>query len=159
MTTQASAEQLAAWLAKNEPAIFDALLRAAATESAQLSGITDFLKSLGTSVTGAVKTVGSYLTSSQGIDTLTTLGSTYLGYKQQQNVLQTQVSLAQAGYSPAPIQNTIGANNQVVPVYTPTNQVATDQLLYQLRPSFFEQYKAPILIGGGLLLLAVIALR
>lgn len=158
MTTEASAEQLAEWLAKNEPALFDALLREAATQSAQLHGVTDFLSSIGTSITSAVKTVGSYLTSEKGINTLTTLGGAYLGYKTQQNVLQTQVALAQAGMSPAPIQNTVDQSGRPVPVYTPTNQVASDQLLYQLRPSFFEQYKWPLLIGGGTLL-AILALR
>lgn len=159
MTTQASAEALAEWLAKNEPALFDALLRQAATDSARLNGITDFLSSIGNAVTGAAKSVGTYLTSQQGMNTLTNLGTSYLAGKQQQKVLSTQVALAQAGMSPAPIQNTIGANGQTVPIYTPTQQVATNQVLYQLQPSFFEQYKTPLLVGGALALVLLIASR
>lgn len=175
MTTQASAEQLAAWLAKNEPGLFNALMREAATQAArdsgQLSGILDWFKTAGSAigsaastaggaVTNAVKAVGGYLASEQGMNTLATLGTAYVGYKTQKNVLETQMQLASAGLSPAPITNVPSVANPsvTVPVYTPTNQVATDQLLYQLRPTFFEQYKVPLLIGGGLLALFV-ALR
>lgn len=150
------ATQLAQWLALNEPALFSALQREAATQSATLNGITDFLSSIGTSIGDAVSNVGSYLASSEGVKTLTSLGTTYLGYKQQSNVLKTQVQLAMAGQAPAPIMNTVGANGQIVPVYTPTNQVASNPLLARLQPSFLDQYKMPLLIGGGILALVLL---
>ncbi len=159
MTTPTSATALAEWLAANEPELFEVLLREAATERAQLHGLTDFLSTIGSSISTAASTVGNFLTSSKGMDTLTSLGSTYLQVRQQSNVLKTQVALAQAGMLPAPISNTIGANGQTVPVYTPTNQVATNQLLARLQPSFFEQYKMPIVLGGAALLLLVLVLK
>lgn len=156
MIARQPAMQLAQWIAMNEPALFSALQREAATASARLNGITDFLSSVGSTLSEAVSNVGSYLASSEGVKTLTGLGTAYLGYKQQSNVLKTQTQLAMAGMAPAPIMNTVGANGQIVPVYTPTNQVATSQLLMQLQPSVFQQYKMPILIGAGVLALALV---
>lgn len=149
---------LAQWLAKNEPALFDLMAREAATESAQLNGISDFITSLTSSVTTAAKSVGTYLTSAKGMDTLLAAGSAYLGYKTANNVLQTQAAIASAGGFPAPITNTTNpANGQSLAVYTPTNQAVTPSLLNQLQPSFLSQY-GPMLALGGVGLFVLISL-
>lgn len=157
MMSPRSASMLAQWLAQNEPAIFAELEKNAAIEHSRLNGWSDILSSVGNAVSSGVSAVGDFLTSEKGIASLTGLTTAYLAGKQQSNVLATQLALAQAGQPPAPIQNTIGANNQIVPVYTPTNQVATNQLLYSLQPSFLQTYKVPLLIGAtGLALLIVL---
>ena len=159
MITPRSGAALALWLAKNEPEIFAIMEREANAKMATLSGWSDVLSNIGTGISNAASAVGSYLTSSQGANTLTSLASTYLAGKQQKNVLNTQLALAQAGLPPAPITNTIGANNQVVPVYTPTNQVATNQVLMSLQPSFLDKYKIPIIAGGAGLILLIALMR
>lgn len=154
MTTPQSAQALAEWLSTNEPDLFAELTRIAASEAAKLGGFTDILAKIGNSATAAVKAVGGYLSSSKGIDTLTSLGATYLGYKQQTNVLQTQVALAQAGLPPAPITNVQSpVTGGIVPVYTPTNTLVDQSILARLQPSVLQRYGLPVALGAGVLAL------
>lgn len=155
MMTEDSAVAFAAWLAKQEPALFAALEREAATTSARLNGITDFLSSVGSSIGSAVTNVAKYVTSSEGLNSLVNLGGSILQSKAQQNVLKTQLNLAQAGLAPAPIVNAQNPTGSIVPVpvYQPTNMPVTTSLLQNLQPSFFQQYAVPIALGvGGLFL-------
>lgn len=152
-----AATQLANWIALNEPKLFQALADNAA-KGQGFSGFTDWLSSVGSSLSGAVKNVGTFLTSDKGLATLTTLGGAYLANKSQQNVLQTQVALAQAGFAPAPITNTnFGGNGGIQPIYTPTGQPVSNSLLNQLQPTFFQRYGVAIGLAaaafGALLLL------
>ncbi len=150
-----AATQLAQWIALNEPKLFQALSENAA-RGAGFAGFTDWLSTVGSSLSGAVKSVGTFLTSEKGLSTLTTLGGAYLANKSQQNVLQTQVALAQAGMAPAPITNS-NFSGGVQPVYTPTGQPVTPALLNQLQPTFLQRYGVAIGLGvaafGALLLL------
>lgn len=161
MTPIKSAEALALWLSRNEPMLFEQLqMRAMASEAGEsnLAGVMDWLKSAGTSVTNAVKSVGTFISSPAGMQTMVGLGTTLLQNKQQMAVLQTQAAMAQAGMTPAPIQNTTNAYGQTVPVYTPTNQVVSPQILASLQPTFLQQYALPLTVGGGILLI-MLAMR
>lgn len=159
MITEDSALAFSEWLAREEPALFDALEREAATKSARLNGVTDFFKSVGASISTAVTSVAKYVSSTEGIGTLAALGGTILQSKAQQNVLKTQVALAQAGAPPAPIVNGYNANGQIVPIYQPTNMPVSNSMLANLAPSFLQQYALPIAFGGGLLLLFAVLRR
>lgn len=150
-----AAEAFAAWLAVNEKKLFAALevrARAAAANAAaahgaahavragaqvpaahaQLgswssilsdvsSGISDALSSAGS----AISSVGSYLTSSSGLSSMSNLANTYLTSQAQRQVTQTQLQLAQAGQSPAPISYEQTANGTVMPIYSGTQSVDT----------------------------------
>lgn len=129
-------------------------------------------------VSSAVGAVGSFLSSSQGINSLTNLATAY--YKSQAQApiiatLQTQAARAQAGQTVAPISYVQGANGQVIPVYASTLPPATvaatgnvvttaygtpaytltPQSLQSLAPSALTQLKPylPYLLLGGLGLL------
>jgi hypothetical protein len=80
-------------------------------------GSTDFLSSVGSGVANAAENVGSWLTSSQGLTSLTNLASTLVATNAQQQVLAAQVARAQAGQAPLPITYAVAANGQAVPVY------------------------------------------
>lgn len=154
MITPQSATDLANWIAQQEPALFAALQREAATAGARLNGVTDFLSNIGSSISNAVSNVASYVSSSEGMQNLVKLGSSILQSKAQQNVLQTQLNLARAGQAPAPIVNTYPTGTTAsVPVYQPTNMPVTQSMLSNLQPSLLQQYALPITIGvGGLVL-------
>lgn len=110
MTRQQSSVLLARWLAENQPAVFEALMRRSQGEvQPQLSGIADFLSTIGTSVGSAVKSVGSFLTSEDGMKTLATVGGIYLTSQAQKDALKVQMARAQAQTQPAPIY-TVGAD-------------------------------------------------
>lgn len=100
-----NAKQLADWLMKNQPELFTALAQRAEAR-AQLSGITDFFSSLGTGVANAASQVGSFITSPEGMKTLTGLTTVYLQNKSQKDALNAQIKLAQAGMTLAPIATT-----------------------------------------------------
>lgn len=157
MNTEAS-EALAYWIARNEPELWRALLEKAA-QRGQLGGISDFFRTVGSSIGGAVKSVGSYLKSSDGMKTLTELGGVYLTTRMQEKALETQSLLAQANFPPAPIQNVQAPGGVVVPVYTPLNRPLDASLLAQLQPSFLERYGASILIGVGIALAFALLVR
>src|ERR1051325_1184573 len=140
MMTQQSATEFAAWLARQEPALFAAIQRDAATASARLNGVSDFFSNIGSSISDAVSSVANYVTSDEGMNSLVKLGGSILQSKAQQNVLQTQLALAQANRPPAPIVNTQNPTGSIVPVpvYQPTNMPVTPTLLSNLQPSFLQ---------------------
>jgi len=154
-----SAVELAAWLAENQPNVFAALETRAATASARLNGITDFLSNVGSSITTGVANVAKFLTSNEGLASIGTLGTAYLQNKTQANVLQTQMNLAMAGQSLAPILNTIGANGQTVAIDQRTGMPFTSQNIGQYQPSFLAQWGIPLAVGGGLLLIMAMLRR
>lgn len=158
MMTQDSAEEFAAWLAQNEPSLFSALEREAATVGARLNGISDFLSTIGSSLSAGVSNVAKFITSDEGLKSITGLGAAYMTTKAQSNVLSTQLALAQSGMMPAAIQNTIGPNGQIIPVYSPTNQPVNSALLNQLQPSLLSQLALPIGLGVAALVI-IMALR
>jgi hypothetical protein len=88
-----------------------------------------FLDALGSGIASAASSVGSWLTSGGGLNSLANLGSTYFktqattqqaqtNAQLQTAVLQAQVARTQAGLSPAPVSYVTNAAGQVVPVYT-----------------------------------------
>lgn len=149
-------EALALWIARNQPRVFEALTQQA-HKRAQLSGVTDWLSSVGTSLGGAVKNVGSFLTSQEGIATIGALGTAYLTTQAQRDALRTQVAQAQAGYPPQPVY-TVGTEQ--TPYYrdpaTGQSYPFTSQIAAQLQP---PTNWTPILIGGGVLLAIVLLTR
>lgn len=132
-----AAEALAKWLAENQPEIFEGALRAAQGKpiprtASNLAGIADVMSSIGTGLSTAVRSVGSFIASPGGVATLGTLGGLYLQSQAQRDALRLQTSAAQAGYSPYPVQNTGYNTNSAIPIYTPTGQMLTPQLTNQL---------------------------
>lgn len=150
--------ELAVWIARNQPHVFEALVREA-NKRGQLHGITDWLSSVGSSLGDAAKSVGSFLTSQQGIATLGTIGGLYLQTQAQKDALKLQIRQAQVGQAPIPIQS-VGANPySSVPVYTdPTTGQSyslTPQLTSQLQSGNGWRDSLPWLIGGGFLILVL----
>lgn len=100
-----SATQFAYWLAQEEPDLFAALAqKSRGVANSLLGDWTDILSSIGDTVSSAASSVGTYLTSGGGIDTLTKLGSVYMQTQAQKQALDVQTKLAQLGRPPAAIQ-------------------------------------------------------
>lgn len=180
-------QAFAAWLEANEPDLFQALLKEAAAHGAvaaasapggQLGDWSDVLSSIGSGISDAASSVGTWLTSSQGLQSLSSLANVYLQNQTAQSVTQMQLSRAQAGLPPAPVTYTTNTAGQAVPVYTgsqvpnyiapyagqavtlPSGQTAyplAAPALSALAPSSaLTAYLPWILAGGGLLLLTVL---
>lgn len=152
-----SAVALAAWIAKNNPQLFDELAKRAGTGT--LGAWTDVLKTIGSNVGTAVKAVGGFLASSDGIKTVSELGNVYLANKAQKNALQLQIEYAKASNPPLPIDTRVDPNTgQPLPYYlTPTgNSVPlTPQVYQQLRPPMTLQDYLPWIMlaaAGGFLI-------
>ena len=155
-----NAEQLAQWLMKNQPDVFTALAKQAEGR-AQLAGISDFFSSLGTGVANATSQVGSFLTSQDGLKTLSGLTAVYLQTKAQKDALNLQVKLAQAGQPLAAVSNTSDVyGGASVPYYYGAGvpQPLTSSLAERLMPRGGSDYM-PYIIIAGVLGLAVLALR
>lgn len=123
--TRDSATQLAAWIESVHPELFAQLYAKAQSQKPAVmrgfgddtdssggfwSSIGDTLSSVGSGIANAAESVGTYLTSSQGLSTLASLGTTYLNLQSsqansqaQQAVLAQQIIRAQTGVAPAPI--------------------------------------------------------
>lgn len=154
-----NAEQLATWLMKNQPEVFTALARRAEGR-AQLAGISDFFSSLGTGVANATSQVGSFLTSEDGLKTLTGLTSVYLQTKAQKDALNLQVKLAQAGQALAPVATTTDVYGGSQPYYYGGSvpQPLTSSLAQRLAPRGVSDF-LPLALVAGVGLLAILALR
>lgn len=153
----------AAWLAENQPAVFNLLLKKAdpAAKPQQLEGFTDVLKSIGSAagsaarvlasgLSTAVKSVGSFLGSSSGQQTLQTALQVYAATQlPAAQTIAAQNGLAQAGQAPADVQMQWSPAQQQ---WIPTGNVAA------LKPSFMDQY-GPWLLAGAAALLALLILR
>lgn len=136
MIMKKNADQLALWLADNQPEVFAAMLYKATRRTApkQLGGLAETLSSFGASLGSAVKSVGSFIKSEDGMKTLGTVGGLYLQSQAQRDALRLQTQMVQSGYAPYPVQN-VGVNtNSAVPVYGPTGQVLNPSLMNQLMP-------------------------
>jgi hypothetical protein len=164
MNTISPQDAFAYWLHNEQPELFAALLKRAVGAPAGLSGITDILRSVGSTLASGVKSVGNFLASKNGQETLTALAGTYAAVKgmQQASVL-TQMQRADAGLAPAPITTAYDASGNPVAVYQQAGAQypMTPDIMRQLTPSsvgsMFRQYGVPIAIGVGLLL--VFAMR
>jgi hypothetical protein len=82
------------------------------------------LQSLGSGIASAASSVGSFLTSSQGLTTVANLAKAYfqlqtsqVAAQMQTQVLNSQLSRAAQGQAPNPITYVTGANGQLIPVY------------------------------------------
>jgi hypothetical protein len=154
-----AADGLAIWLANNHPALFQALA-ARSLERAGFADWSDILKSIGTGITTAVKSVGSYLASSDGVKTLSSLAGSYLTTKAQKDVLNMQVQRAEQGQEPASISYVMDSyTGQATPVYTANGVTAQLDLniLRGLTPKpWYQTYALPLAIGGSVLFLMVI---
>lgn len=150
------AQELAKWLATNQPDIFLALQKNAEAR-AQLAGITDLFSSIGTGLVNATKQVGSFLTSQQGLETLTGLTTAYVGYKglqAQQDAIKLQTRLAEQNQPLAPVQQVRDPyTGQVVPYYYGQNAPPvplTSQLAQKLAPAGGIPSWAPFAFVGGI---------
>lgn len=148
--TPRSGVELAKWLALNQPEVFEALVCAQAGEvNPHLNGITDWLTSIGSSIGTAVKSVGSFLTTQQGIATTAAIGSLYLQTQAQKDALKIQVANAAAG-NPLPAISTVGTTaGNSYPVYQ--GNALTPSIAAQLMP---KRNWIPWVAGG----LAIFAL-
>jgi hypothetical protein len=166
---------LAAWIQEQYPELFASLAaHASASPGGGLSGITDILSSIGSTIGNAAtsvlsgvstvaKSVGGFLSSSEGQQTLATLAAAKL-QANQNSILQTQIARTQAGTAPAAIGTTYNpATGTYVPTMTTTTgqQIPlTQQALQSLQPSFIDKYGIWLLGGGlGLLVLIPILMR
>jgi hypothetical protein len=155
---------LASWIAAVHPEIFKMLYAQAAQKpvaagTSQMGDLSDFFSGVGDTFSNAVSSVGDYLSSSQGISTLASLGTAYLNSQSSQNVLQTQVARAQAAQPPAPITYTQNAQGQLIPVIGSgvATVAVTPQILQSLTPaSVLSKYG--LYIAGGVGLLAILLL-
>ena len=157
------AKDFATWLAEDQPELFVALYKKALPQTVRgIGSFTDVLSSIGTSLSNAASSVGTYLTSSQGLDTLSKLAGTYLTTQASKNAVNTNLARVQAGYAPAPIQTVYNPNTgeyqavvtnstgAVVPLSNSVQSALTSMGL----PSW-----APWALGGAGLLLLVLLLR
>lgn len=106
------------------PDVSSALTDSSSSSGGFWSSLGSGLSSLGSDVLTGIGSVGSYLTSSSGLSSLTGLANTYFANQAvqaqantQQAVLQAQVQRTASGYSPAPITYQRNAAGQLVPVY------------------------------------------
>lgn len=176
MISRNTGESLAKWLLKDQPGLFVKLAQVAqVVPSSGLGDFTDILSSIGSGISSAVSSVGSFLTSTQGLQTLATLGSSYMTTQAQKNALNVQLATAAANKPAAPIQTVLNpATGQYQAVYTTVNgqqQVVTSQTAPQFYPtgnigaqtvaatSGLSQYLPYIAIGGGVLLLLLLMNR
>lgn len=178
--------QFAAWIKITHPELFDALAKAAqqhqktapikaALKPKGLSGFLDTLTSIASDVTSgigtAVQSVGNFITSPDGIKTMSGLATSYLQNQAQQAVLQTQLARAQAGQAPAPIAYTtaqaVTPGGQAITTQVPIIQGASGQFSYmssaQLRSltpgGFLQQYGIWLAVGGAAILLVILLTR
>lgn len=171
---QAAGDQLAVWLLHTHPDLFLAAYHMAAfgatPKTTGLGDVSDFLSSLGDTVESAASSVGNWLTTGGGLNSLASIGTAYMNSQTQQNVLQTQIARAQAQQPPLAITYQPTATGQVVPVLpvsaagTPVTvagqnpQVvsyvqATPSVLATYTPAFnWQQYLPYIGVGLALLL-------
>lgn len=164
MTTKSSnairvsnpSEELAVWLAQNQPAVFQALV-AAATRRQQMAGITDWLTSVGTSLGGAVKSVGSFVSSPAGMAALGTIGTVYLQTQAQKDALKLQMEQVRAGQSPQPVY-TSGTDAYYRDPATGQSYPLTSQLASQLKPPM-NWLPIGLTAGGVVLVLFMLAGR
>lgn len=121
------------------------------------------LSSAGSSVLSGIGSVGSYLTSQQGLGALTGLANDYFAAKtanaqtqMQQSVLQAQTQRVAQGYNPAAVGYTTNAYGQTVPVAYGANGMTG--ITAGNFGSIFGTGSNSILIYGGLGLLGLIVL-
>lgn len=162
--TQVANTLFAAWLSEAYPDLYKQLALKAGAEatSQRLSGFFDVLSSIGSAIGSAasnvasglgnaVQSVGSYLGSKEGQDTLTALAKTYNTINQA--TIQTQAQRAGSGATPAPIETRYDpATGTYVPVYTASGQSyrVDSSYLSKLSGGFSKYW--PWLLGGAILL-------
>lgn len=173
LSKEISATLFAAWIAENYPELYEELAKHVPNAPKQnLSGFTDFLKNVGSTIgnvatnvvsglSTGIKSVGTFLASQEGAQTLTSLASAYTAINQA--TIQTQAARAQTGQAPAVIETRYDtATQSYVPIYSPDGKVAYNvngQLLSSLAPSFFRQYGLWLILGGAGLLFVYLFLR
>ncbi len=175
MISQKVADSLAQWLLKDQPGLFVKLAQVARVvpKNTALGDFTDILSAIGSGISTAVSSVGSFLTSAQGLQTLSTLGATYMTTQAQKNALNVQLATTAANKTAAPIQTVYNSQTgQYEALYTTANgqqQVVTSNNAAQFYPtgaigsqtiaataSGLTQYLPYIAIGGGLLVLMLL---
>jgi hypothetical protein len=161
---ETSYDKFAKWLAAVHPEVFKALYEKAKgvplpKNTAGLGDISDWLSGVGDSLASAASAVGNFVSSPQGIATLSSLGTAYLNNQTASNVMQTQVLRAQAGQNPAPIQYVQNSAGQTVPVVGSgiAQTQLTPQILQSFTPSTFMG-KYGLWIGVGAAAIVIIYL-
>lgn len=145
---------LAQWIAKNNPRLFDALAQRVGATG--IGAWTDVLKNIGSSVGTAVKSVGTFIASPDGLKTISELSGAYLQTQAQKDALRLQIAQARNAQPPLPIGTVVDPNTgQPVPTYFPPTGGAVP-----ISPSVYGQLRpAPdwqnILLWGGLALAGV----
>lgn len=159
-----------------EAAANGAVLKGLGDWSDILSSVGNVASDIGSGISDAASSVGGWLTSSTGLSSLTSLANTYLQSQTAQSVTQMQLSRAAQGLAPAPVTYATNTAGQVVPVYTGTTVPSSiapyagqavnlgngitgvplsTPALAALSGTTLQQYLPYILLGGGLLVLAL----
>lgn len=106
-----------------------------------------FLSEVGSGISSAASSVGNFLTSSQGLSDVTKLATAYFGLQNnkvnaqvQTQVLQAQLARSAGGLSPAPITYAIGANGQLVPIYSASSTAGLPPALQAALAGGTSQY-------------------
>jgi hypothetical protein len=140
------------------------LSQASNTPTSSGSTVGSTVSASGSSILGALGSVGNFLTSSAGLTSLANVAKAYFtaagqtsNAQTQAAILQTQLNRAKTGTTAAPITYTVGPTGQLQPVYatqTPQGTVYTPLTtagLASLTPSslsvFFSQYGMWLLLG------------
>jgi hypothetical protein len=156
--SQKSMTDFANWLAIDQPALFVELYKRSLNPT--FGDFTDVLSSIGDSLSNAASSVGSYLTSAAGAQTIAALGTAYLTSQASKNAVSVNLARAQAGIAPAPIQTVLNpTTGQYEAVLTqPSGAVVpvTSSVQATLIPGIPNLY---LYLGGGLLLLLLLLRR
>lgn len=133
-----------------------------------LSGVASAAGAVGSAALGVVSGVASWVGSPQGMQTLGAVATSYFNAQAQTAALQTQLSRASQGLSPAPIGYMYNAAGQLVPIVTGANgqpllnangepYAVTPSALASVTPggilpASLSAYLPYLLIGGAVLL-------
>jgi hypothetical protein len=106
-------------------------------------------------LSGALASIGSFLSSATGLTSLSNLATAvYKANTPQASTIATQIGRVQNGVNPAPITYGYNAAGQLVPILAKANTAGvtlTPQTLAGLIPSSLTPYVVPVVIGGVLL--------
>lgn len=149
-----AATAFAKWLAVDQPELFLALHKKA-TAGGGFSGFADLFSSLGSGLANAASSVGSYLTSSAGMQAITSLGGAYLNSQAARKAVQLNLQRAQAGAAPEPIQT---AFNPATGQFEATASTGGRASAYI--PAVMSRINwVPVALAGGALLVLFLFLR
>lgn len=147
-----NAEQLAIWMARNQPALFAAIARKSGNAETTLgslwTAIGSGISKAGMIASTAVKSVGGFLANPSNMKNLADLGGVYLTTKAQKQALQYQMQQLSQGSPPADVEVT----GNVATVRKGNKRVPLSSM-----SKFFSGNTPMIMMGLGLLGVVLLA--